>query len=65
MKTDRPSPVANFDDATQLVLQYAKYYREAPPGYQYAVRWNGTTYAAGDTHKLVDKVREAMEKEHG
>ena len=57
----RPVPVT--DDATALVLQHARYYRDARPGYEYAVRWNGRSYFAGDTHELVRKVREAMDKE--
>lgn len=61
--TARPSPVAQFDDATQLVLQHARYYRDARPGYEYAVRWNGRSYFAGDTHALVTKLREAMKED--
>lgn len=56
-------PVPDFDDATALVLQHARYHRDARPGYQYAVRWNGRSYMAGDTHELVRKVRAAMNGE--
>ena len=50
------------DPATALVLQHARYYRDGRPGYQYAVRWNGRSYFAGDTHELVAKVRDAMKE---
>lgn len=56
--------IDTLDAATDLVVRHAKFYAEARRGYEYAVRWNGTTYMAGDTHELVNKVRDAMDKEN-
>lgn len=52
----------NLQRATDIVVKGARYYREARPGYQYAVRYNGRNYMAGDTHELVAKVRDAMKE---
>lgn len=51
------------DAANQHVIQHARYYRDARPGYQYAVRYDGRTYFAADTHELVAKIRAAMKAE--